>query len=113
MQAPLYNIGDILYIKESAAIGFLEAVRISGVYQHTQENWIYTVEARAASPRPAAIGGDRILHVNNAVLYFSESELISYCEALTLAESNVSNRLVQLQQLRASHCPQDEVTGTG
>lgn len=99
---PSYSVGDVVYLRESAGLGFLEAVRISEVRSRSSE-WIYSIQARASQPNSVSYG-DRISHVNGQVLYFSESELISQCEALTIMEAAVSANLIKIQQMKTNLC---------
>lgn len=103
MSAPTYDVGNVVYLKESAALGFLEAVKISGIYRNT-DGWIYTTEARSAQPSAAATYGDRISFTNRATLYFSESEFVDVCAALDLAEAYAQRLLQSIQARKASLC---------
>ena len=109
MANPLYTIGEVLYFKESAALGFLEAIRINGVHLNNT-GWVYSVEAKAPLQATPALYGDRVSLVNNATLYFSEDEFLTLCDALLLIEANLTRKLGQIQAQRASFCP-DEITG--
>ncbi len=100
---PLYDIGDIIYLRESAAIGFLEAVKISGVMLNRQ-GWIYTIEAKAGQPRAPSHIGDRITAVQGTLLYFSEDEFVVHCDALALVEANLQDQLDRVQAQRTSAC---------
>ncbi len=99
---PAYDIGDKAYIRESAAIGFLEAVVISGVVRGQFNNWLYTYRAGVSRPVPSQTYGDRRSLVTGASLYLDESELIAYPEALRLIEANLQASLDRIQALRAN-----------
>lgn len=100
---PLYNIGDILYLRESAALGFLEVAKVSGVTLSPQ-GWIYATEARAGIPRSPSHMGDRITAVQGMILYFSEDEFVVQCDAMALVEANLAAQLTRIQAQRASVC---------
>lgn len=100
---PLYEEGDVVYLRESAALGFLEAVRIGGI-THSSQGWLYVVESRVPQPRAAAHIGDRITAVHGKPLYFSESEFVTHCDALDLVEANLSTQLNRIQAQKASLC---------
>lgn len=100
---PLYNIGDILYLRESAALGFLEVAKISGI-SLSQQGWIYATEAKAGFPRSPAHTGDRITTVQGMILYFSENEFVVQCDAMALVEANLVAQLGRIQAQRASIC---------
>ncbi len=108
MSTPLYDINDIVYLRESAALGFIEAVRISGVSKH-HTGWIYTLEARTAQPTAPSLYGDRISFTNRATLYFSENELLGLCDALDLAETHALSVLQKIQAQKQQYC--DNSTG--
>ena len=79
--APVYSPRDVVYIKESAALGFLEAVVINTVVR-TNDQWLYTIRVGTASPVAPPIYGDRRSLVHGATVYFTEDELITHCDAL-------------------------------
>ena len=103
MANPLYDVGDVVYLRESAALGRLEAVTITGIHRYGSD-WIYSHAARIGSPTHAVIYGDRRSFVHGQLLYLSESELITHCEALTIAEANMQRQLAALQTQIASVC---------
>ena len=103
IETPLYDIDEVVYLKESAALGFLEAMRISGI-SRTKGEWIYSVAARAPGPTAVSHHGDRITAVQGMILYFNESEFVLLCDALALAEANAQRQLTKLQAQRANLC---------
>lgn len=102
MNSPTYGVNDVVYLKESAARGFLEAVRISFVTLG-QSGWIYTVNFNASRPVNAPTYGDRIVFNQGAAVYYTENEFVNHCEALTLAlnyhQAAVAKITVQLEAL--------------
>lgn len=103
IEAPTYQEGDQVYLRESAALGFLEAVTISGI-RRINGKWAYAIRAGMARPYAATTYGDRTSLVNGATLFFTESELISVCDALDLAIANAERVLERLQAQRNSIC---------
>jgi hypothetical protein len=103
MSSPLYDIGDAVYLAESAQIGYLEPVRITGITKNASE-WVYTVSAGPSLPIGNATYGDRVNIVNGSVLYFSESEFVDVCSALRLARSYYELRLSAIDSQLASLC---------
>lgn len=101
--APLFEVNNIVYVRESAALGFLEAYRISSVLRASGDEWVYSINI-IRRPGTPPLFGERISHQPEGVLYFNESELISKCEALELIEDHLTSRLSTIQQLRASEC---------
>ena len=107
---PTYDIGDIIYLRESAALGFLEAVKISGIMLGPN-GWVYAIAAKAGQPTAQSTFGDRITAVQGMVLYFSEDEFVTVCDAQLLVEANLTAQLNRIQAQRASQCPDAGTTG--
>lgn len=107
----MYDVGDVVYLKESAAIGSIESVRISGVHKHNH-GWLYTIESRISQPQHASVYGDRVSQVNAQVMLFTEEEFVTYCDALSLAETNALSILSKIQA-RRSLCQSDGTNATG
>jgi hypothetical protein len=103
MVGPNYSIGDVKYVKESAALGFLEAVKISGV-AYTNSMWVYSIAAGPSQPLAPSLYGDRTSLVNGNVLYFTEDELIDQCAALNLAEIRAQQVLAEIQAKKNKSC---------
>ena len=101
--SPKFNIGDLLYIRESAALGFLEPVKIRTILKNSS-GWLYTINAGMSGPNVPQIYGDRRLFVNGATLYLDETELISYCDALQLSIANAQANLNKLLALQTGIC---------
>lgn len=102
--APTYEVHDVVYFRESAAIGHLEAVRISGITRFN-DTWLYAIQPSATMPTSVAQYGDRITAVQSKTLYFTESELITHCDALALAIANTERNLARLQAQQSVLCP--------
>lgn len=100
---PAYDIGDVLYLRESAALGHLEAVRIASIAKNNGE-WIYTVNVSAGRPAAMSHFGDRIQGIQGATLYYTENELIVLCDALALAEANAYRQLQLIQSQKDQLC---------
>jgi hypothetical protein len=102
-QVPVWSIGDVVYLRESAAIGFLEAHAIAAI--HILNGRIIYYMKSSIAPPPAIAGfGERITHQNRASLYWEESELISYCDALKLCQLNLQTQLAAIEAKLAG-CP--------
>lgn len=98
MSAPLYDVGDVVYLKESAALGLVEAVRI-GTVTKNNSGWAYGIVTSSAQ-----MSGDRRSVVHGGVIYYGEDEFVTLCEALNLAEANVRLKLEKIQAQRAALC---------
>jgi len=97
IEPPLYDVKDTLYLKESAALGHLEAVTISGVTRGLN-GWTYTIYVNSMQRPMNHLGSG----VNGAILQFSEAEFVDLGEALLLAEANAQRQLDSIRQRRIS-----------
>ena len=100
---PLYEPGDIVYLRESAALGFLEAVQINNL-MYGPNGWVYTVRTKPSQPIAPSHYGDRVMLVNGATLYFSEDEFVTVCDAQSLVEANLQAQLDRVRAQRSSQC---------
>jgi len=100
---PLYGPGDTAYFKESAAIGVLEAVRISGAHLG-QNGWVYSVNATMSPP---SVGGyqERRSQISTQIIYYTEDEFLSLCDAMLLVEANAKLAYDRAKNMRQLHCP--------
>jgi hypothetical protein len=92
MTNPKYKVDDIVYLRSSAVIGFLETAKISGLHTH-QGQWIYTIYAGGPTVVPNSTYGDRKSLLDKTTMYFSESEFVSLCEALPMMRAHLQDRL--------------------
>ena len=105
MELPKYQENDVVYFKESAAIGFLEAVVISSMTRRSGQ-WLYSVVYKVSQPSAPAQYGDMRSSIHGKELFYTEDELISVCEALDLAERNAERNLARIKAQRQSMCPE-------
>ncbi len=106
---PKYDVDAIVYFREAAAIGSLEAVRISGVHRNNF-GWVYSISTTLSPPSPGVFL-DRRSHVNTEILFFSEDEFVDYCGALELAEDKAKRHLDYVQAQKNLHCPSSPTEG--
>jgi hypothetical protein len=110
MTTPKFEFEAIAYFKESAALGFIEAVRINGV--HLGKNgWMYSINM-SLSPPTAGFFTERRSMVNTQIIYYSEDELLTECEAFTLATESARLNYVRLDAQKQVLCPDDPTAGT-
>lgn len=104
MAAPIFSVNDQVYLKESAARGFLEGLVITGIVS-TNAGWRYTYAHPGQSPRPEGpLFGDRIVFKPTPVIYVAEDELVVLCDALDLARSYHTDRLAEINAMIAERC---------
>jgi hypothetical protein len=96
-------LNEVVYIRESAAIGFLEPVRISGIHQKGSE-WTYTIHIGSIGASSPWMTGDRRSLVHNSVLYFTENEFVTRQEAMQLTKSSLERKLTDIKK----QIPDDE-----
>ena len=105
MAAPLYNVGDILYLRESARLGSLESYEITQVRQDASGSWWYKFGIPQRPGTNTTTVGDRnTLRGHNFDFELEESELIAYCDAIDLVEAYLIAALTRIQALKAAQC---------
>lgn len=107
--APIYLIDDVVYLRASAAIGFLESYKISNIQFNSGRNsWIYVIGLNYnVTGAPITIGDNITLKGGShedKILYFTENELINFCEAAAMVESVLENRLARIREQIATRC---------
>jgi hypothetical protein len=107
MSAPKWQIDDLVYLEASARIGFLEAYKVSNVV-NSRGRWIYTINVEQKPPAEPTIG-DFIDIKKNRMLWFDESELIDFHEALLLVKHSLELKLNKVNALIHKYFP----SGTG
>ncbi len=98
-----YNPGDVVYLRESAALGQLEAVKISGAHLG-QNGWMYSINS---SLSPPSMGGamERRSQISTQTVYYTEDEFLVLCDALVLVETNAKASYDRAKAQRQSFCP--------
>lgn len=103
-QTPKYAVKDDVYFRTSAAIGYLEKIRVASVAQVTPGEWVYGVARVTAQPNALPTITDNINYVQNTQVFYRESELITYCEALPLARAYHASALAKIDMMM-TNCP--------
>lgn len=114
--APIYSPGDTVYLRDSAALGFLEAYIVKTITHRPDGQIQYYLSTHLKPPAANMTMGDRNTGRVLKQITFFEYDLITYCEAIILAIENTEKQLASLQaQYAASGCAdEDEGTaGTG
>ena len=109
ISGPVYSIDDIVYLRASAAIGFLESYKITGLqFDTTRNKWIYRIGlSYNITGAPITIGDNITLKGNtheDKVLLFIEDELIDFCEAARTVESTLEQRLLRIRSQITAQC---------
>lgn len=108
MDIPKYDINDIVYLRESAALGFLEAVRINGLTKRDND-WVYSIYAGTVGAANANLYGDRRSLINGSLLYFTENEFVTEYEAMVLTKANLERQLDSIDRQIQSKYPNGDV----
>lgn len=103
MAEPTFNPGDVVYMRESAALGFLEAVRVSSVGAISDGDWTYTVAFDGKLPDVPTFG-DRVNYRQPHSVEYRESELVSLCDAADLVEAFHDSELTRIRSISSDRC---------
>lgn len=104
MAAPTYDIGEIVYLRESAGVGFLESYQIAMVSRSPDGlSWYYHFNIKTKQAVIMSFG-DRITKQVADQLVYTEAELITLCEAAPIVKTVLEQRLAQINALIAAHC---------
>ena len=97
-----YAIGDIVYLAETAAIGRIEAIKISGVMLGTS-GWLYSTNYNLGAGSPGSYFERRSL-VNTAEVIYKEEDFLTLCDALRTAEAYAKLLYDKMRAQRISLC---------
>lgn len=107
---PEYNVGDIVYLESSAAIGRLDAFKISGIEQAQQGRWLYRVDVYKKPPHQQLIGDSYDGRIKEGSIFYTAEEFITHCEALDLMVTQLERQIQHVESQMAVIC--DEPTPT-
>jgi hypothetical protein len=99
-----FEVDDVVYLVESAKLGFLESYKVKGIRQDSQGQWWYTFVVSQRSTTATATVGDSNTLKHQSRWELAEAELTTYCEALGSAEMYLQAQLDKVQLLRRSAC---------
>jgi hypothetical protein len=98
--APKFARTEVVYIRESAALGFLEAYKIQSIH-YTPDGLIhYQICQSFTGPDVNTTFGDRIRHRSLPNITFLEQDLITYCEALVLVDNSLTAQINTIRSLQ-------------
>lgn len=108
--SPKFNVEDIVFLQESAALGNLESYVVAEVIQQPSGNFTYKFAVPERPPVNNTTVGDRNNLRQSQDFELLESELLTQCEAVALGVTKLQQDLNKVQQLQATFCSE---TGTG
>ena len=91
MADPLFNINDAVYLRSSAGVGYLESYIIDNIIKRGSK-WLYHIFLSEFKPA-AQTYSDKNIFASTSNLFFDESELVDYCDALVLARTSLDRRI--------------------
>lgn len=100
--APRYQIDEVVYLRASAALGELESYRV-GAVQDRGIGWVYQIFIDSRPPAEWTLG-DRIDLKEERLLFFTEEELVSLCEALDLAATALAGTIARVKSQIDDFC---------
>lgn len=95
------------YVKQSAMRGQITPVHLYSASYATE--WVYSIGVAKETVNPAHYG-ERRGFTMQSVKVFAESELLSYCDALTVAIEYHRTQTAALERFKASAGCDDEPT---
>lgn len=98
-QAPIFERGQVVYVKESAALGFLEPFKIQSISYPPCGGIKYTICTGQSGPTASTTMGDRITKHGVKAYSMNEEDLMLYSEAICLVEQSLARQLTAIQQL--------------
>lgn len=113
MNTPLYSIDDVVYLRESAGIGFIEAYSVAAVSYDVSGNVIYKLRTGVRPPNNPATIGELSSGLHFLPLLVLESQLVTYCEAVDMAIAVEELKLAELRRYKDANCSSDGTDGTG
>lgn len=106
-----FKIDDVVYLRSSAQIGFLEAYKVIRIFQTRNDQYTYAIDINKRPPSAQTLG-DHIDLKGVRTLYFTEDELLTFCEAETLVVQNLERRLREERARLAARCPTPPGSGS-
>lgn len=102
-QKPKYDPEEVVYLRESAAIGHLEAYKIVNAQFTASGSVAYVLDTPVRSPTVATFG-DMVGPPKYGPLILEESALVTYCDAVDLALVAAQRIVASLQAKKTSYC---------
>lgn len=104
--APEFNIDDVVYLKSSAAIGRLEAYKVSGIKQLQDTRWLFRIDIAKKPPNQQLIGDTYDSRIVEGSILYSIEELVGVCDAMGLIVSSLESR-ISAMEARVIECDEE------
>jgi len=105
---PEYNVGDIVYLESSAAIGRLDAFKISGIKQTQQGRWVFRIDIHKKPPHQQLIGDSYDGRTNECPIHYTAEAFVTHCEALDIMVDQLGRQVQHVEQQMAGTCEEPE-----
>lgn len=100
-----FNLNDIVWVKASADIGFLETHKVIEIHRAPDTaEYIYRLDLDGATIPTNPLRNAQAVKWEWPVIYFRERELISQCEALTLLLAALDRKMARLLNIKLALC---------
>ncbi|MEM3000680.1 MAG: hypothetical protein QXP41_00610 [Candidatus Nitrosocaldus sp.] len=94
---PKFSIGQTVYVRSSAQIGFLEPHIVTNIHMApTASEFVYQLDLTTVKNVYRPITG--------TIIYFKERELLNKCDALRFAISALNSKMMRFLGLKLAHC---------
>lgn len=105
-----FNIGDDVFIKASAELGFAEVYKVTNIHKRPDvAEFTYELDIHGTSK----VTGLSLNLTKFRQLFFREPELINKCEALNIALVALERKIAHLLAIKEAFCPSPEGSGSG
>lgn len=95
--APRFSIGQQIYVRASAQIGFVETHTVTHIHKVPESaEFMYQLDLTTAKTVDRPITGP--------TLYFKEREFVNKCEAFDLVLAALDRKMVRLLSLKLAYC---------
>jgi hypothetical protein len=101
---PEYNVGDVVYLRSSAAIGRLDPFKISGIKQTQQGRWIYRIDIFKKPPHRQLLGDTYDGRLSEPSIFYTSEEFIDQCEGLDLMVYNLERQIASVESQMVGVC---------
>jgi len=112
--APRFSVGDCVFMREPAKIGFLESHIITNIYRTPdQRQWKYHLDIRGDQRQRDRHGNFFLKPAQTVIprIFFLENEIITECDALNFAIDNLDRRIIKMASDFVAVCEEAATTG--